>query len=112
VLDNEIDLATSWSDSILDLPQSPYVEPHFDSTGNYLHRHISHCDSRDNAIDRILQCQQHNVTQNAQNYETLRPCLGWVSAETVRKTLMVTTQHAREVYNVPLRKHFKSISQL
>jgi hypothetical protein len=77
VLDNEIDLAISWSDNILNLPQPPYVGPRFDSTGNYLHCHISLCDFRGNAIDRILQYQQHHVTRNAQDYETLRPCLGF-----------------------------------
>ncbi|EEC42961.1 predicted protein [Phaeodactylum tricornutum CCAP 1055/1] len=108
VLDHEIDLATSWYDDIYDLPQSPYVEPRFDHTGKYLHRHISLCNHRDDVVDRVLYCQQHLVTKNVQDYEALRPCFGWVSAETVRKTIMATTQHAREVYNAPLRKHFKS----
>jgi hypothetical protein len=108
VLDNEIDLATSWYDGIHDLPQPPYVEPRFDHTGQYLHRHISLCDYRDDAIARIMQCQQHHVTRNVHDYEALRPCFGWVSADTVRKTIMATTQHAREVYHAPLRKHFKS----
>jgi hypothetical protein len=108
VLENEINLATNWSDSVQDLPQTPYVEPRFDHMGQYLHRHISSCDARDDAIDRILQCQQHDVQRNEQDYEALRPCFGWVSADTVRKTIQATTQHAREVYQAPLRKHYKS----
>ncbi|ACI65686.1 predicted protein [Phaeodactylum tricornutum CCAP 1055/1] len=108
VLDNEIDLATDWYDTVQDLPQLPYVEPRFDHMGKYLHRHISLCDTRHHAVDCILQCQQHEIQRNDHDYETLRPCLGWVSADTVRKTIQATTQYAREVYHAPLRKHYQS----
>ncbi|EEC44015.1 predicted protein [Phaeodactylum tricornutum CCAP 1055/1] len=109
ILDNEVDMVNDWYDAMQDLPGNAYVEPRFDNTGQYLHRHIAYYDlDREDAIDCIIQCRKHNVKRNERDYEALRPCLGWVSGDTVRKTIMATTQYAREVYNAPLRKHFKS----
>jgi hypothetical protein len=116
IIDNEIDLVTDWHDAVQDLPSDPYVEPRFNSTGEYRHRHVATFDifsssdfvPRSTAIDNILSSNQHDMTRNSHNYEALRPCLGWVSADTVQKTIMATTQFAREVYNAPMRKHFKS----
>ncbi|EEC42564.1 predicted protein [Phaeodactylum tricornutum CCAP 1055/1] len=116
IIDNEIDLVTDWHDATQDLPSDPYVEPRFNSTGEHQHRHVATFDifsSSDfvhwsTAIDNILSSNQHDMTRNSHNYEALRPCLGWVSANTVQKTIMATTQFACEVYNAPMRKHFKS----
>jgi hypothetical protein len=93
-----------------------YVEPCFNSTGENRHRHVANFDifsspdfvDRSTAINNILLSNQHDMTPNPHNYEALRPCLGWISADTVQKTIMATTQFAREVYNAPMRKHFKS----
>jgi hypothetical protein len=77
--------------------------------GQYLHCHVASSTlSSHDAIDHLLQCRQHDVQRNHHDYEALRPCFGWVSVDTVRKTILATTQHAREVYHAPLRKHFKS----
>jgi hypothetical protein len=117
IISNEIDLVTDWHDAVQDLPSDPYVEPRFNSTGGYKHRHVANFDifsspdfvDRSTAIGNILSSNQHDMTRNSHNYEALRPCLGWVSADTVQKTIMATTQFAREVYNAPMRKHFKSL---
>ncbi|EEC42548.1 predicted protein [Phaeodactylum tricornutum CCAP 1055/1] len=44
IIDNEIDLVTDWHDAVQDLPSDPYVEPRFNSTGEYRHRHIANFD--------------------------------------------------------------------
>jgi hypothetical protein len=116
IIDNEIDLATDWYDAVQDLPNDPYVKPRFSSTGDYWHRHVANFDifwsseiiARSTAIDNILSSNKHNMVRNERNYEALRPCRGWVSTDTVKKTILATTQFAREVYNAPMRKHFKS----
>jgi hypothetical protein len=116
IIDNEIDLATDWYDAVQDLPNDPYVEPRFNSTGDYWHRHVANFDiflsseiiAHSTAIDNILSSNKHNMVRNERNYEALRPCLGWVSTDTVKKTILATTQFAREVYNAPMHKHFKS----
>ncbi|EEC42547.1 predicted protein [Phaeodactylum tricornutum CCAP 1055/1] len=39
ILDNEVDMVNNWYDAMQDLPGNTYVEPRFDNTGQYLHRH-------------------------------------------------------------------------
>ncbi|EEC43775.1 predicted protein [Phaeodactylum tricornutum CCAP 1055/1] len=105
VLDNEIDMKAEWHTDIHDLPGMPYIEPRFDNLGQYMHRHVAICNSqRHDALDRILTCNKHAVQRNEHDYDALRPCLAWVSSDTVRKTIFATTQYAREVYNAPLRR--------
>jgi hypothetical protein len=100
---------TEWNSDIRDLPGSPYIKPHFGDLGQYLHRLVTTCDLQcHDAIDHILTCNKHNIQRNKQDCDALHPCLAWVSRNTVRKIILATTQHAREVYNAPLHKHFKS----
>jgi hypothetical protein len=116
IIDNEIDLATDWYDTVQDLPNDPYVEPCFNSIGDYRHRHVANFDicsspeiiARSTAIDSILSSNKHNMVRNECNYEALRTCLCWLSTDTVKKTIVATTQFARKVYSAPMRKHFKS----
>ena len=42
------------------------------------------------------------------DYASLRPNLGWISADRVKATLQNTTQHYKADSRLPLRKHFKS----
>jgi hypothetical protein len=109
VLDNKVNMDNEWNGNIHDLPGSPYIEPHFDDLGQYLHWHVTTCDLQcHDAIDCILACNKHDIQRNGQDYNALCPCLAWVSSDTVRKTILATTQYAREVYNAPLCKHLKS----
>lgn len=113
VLDNKVNINREWHSAIHDLPDAAYIDPHFDNMGQYLHWHIATCDlhchdALDCALDCILTCNKHNVQHNELNYEAICPCWAWVSSDTVCKTILATTQHAREFYNAPLCKHFKS----
>ena len=56
-------------------------------------------------------CIAASITENRQlkdDIEALRPMLGWVPADTVRKTIDATTQLAKNVLRLPMRRHFKS----
>ncbi|EEC45589.1 predicted protein [Phaeodactylum tricornutum CCAP 1055/1] len=116
IIDNEIDLATDWYDTVQDLPNNPYVEPCFNSIGDYRHRHVANFDicsspeiiARSTAIDSILSSNKHNMVRNERNYEALHTCLCWLSTDTVKKTIVATTQFARKVYSAPMRKHFNN----
>ncbi|GAX13599.1 hypothetical protein FisN_14Lh370 [Fistulifera solaris] len=49
-----------------------------------------------------------NVTPGKKDYAELRPFLGWLGVETVRKTFQHTTQYAHLPGGTILKKHFKS----
>jgi len=42
------------------------------------------------------------------DYDALRPLLGWKPIEVVKHTLAATTQYAKNVMRLPMRRHFKS----
>ncbi|EEC51029.1 predicted protein [Phaeodactylum tricornutum CCAP 1055/1] len=101
VLDNEIDLATDWYDTVQDLP-------HYHMSNRVLTTWANISIVIFRFVTLATMPLTHEIQRNDHDYETLRPCLGWVSADTVRKTIQATTQYAREVYHAPLRKHYKS----
>lgn len=49
-----------------------------------------------------------DVTPGKKDYDELRPFLGWLSTDTVRKTFQHTTQYAHLPGGTILKKHFKS----
>jgi hypothetical protein len=54
IIDNEIDLVTDWHDAVQDLPGDLYVEPRFNSTGEYRHRHVANYDTNWSIHPRLL----------------------------------------------------------
>ena len=50
----------------------------------------------------------HEITKVNDNYESLRPFLGWAPIEAVKNTMEATTRYAREPQQTYLKKHFKS----
>ena len=62
-------------------------------------------------IDIDTQMIQKTTSEKRQykdNPEDIRHLLGWVPTDTIRKTLEATTQLAKNVLRLPMRRHFKS----
>ena len=57
---------------------------------------------------RISSCNAARFRHVPHDYEALRPYFLWKPIEAVKATLENTTQLARNVMRLPLRKHFKS----
>jgi hypothetical protein len=91
------------------------LSPISNLTGEYQHQHVANFDmflspgsvAHSTAIDNILLLNKHNMFCNTHNDKALRPCLGWVSSNTVKKTILATTHFACKVYNAPKRNHSK-----
>jgi hypothetical protein len=85
-------------------------------TGEYQCQHVANFDmflspgsvAHSTAIDNMLSSNKHNMFCNTHNDKALRPCLGWISSNTVKKTILATTHFACKVYNAPKRSHSKS----
>ena len=63
-------------------------------------------DYRDRAQAHLV--SQHKLKLHEPDYEALRPNFGWIPIEIIKKTFAKTTQFFRNMYCLPLRKHFKS----
>lgn len=64
----------------------------------------------ENPSDRVisaLACSA-KVKLKDHDYEALKPNFAWAPIEVIKKTLENTTQMFRNMYRMPLRKHFKS----
>ncbi len=70
-----------------DAEQSPYLSP------------VVYCD---------LYLYSHERSNRKPDIDDLRPCFGWAPTDVIKRTLDATTQFARNVYRLPMRKHFKS----
>jgi hypothetical protein len=112
------------------------VVPHlnFDALGNHLHRMVAthlvqpepeYFDVHeflefDDIIDDIVESlntslvediylvNNLDVRKSPQDYNLLRPFFAWAPADTIQKTLGVTTQYARGRVSDTLRQHWKS----
>ena len=105
----------------------------FDDKGNYLHRtvatHLVQPEPEffdvheflpvDDLIDDIMDSLSPTIVQDIyqvhpvvraspQDYNLLRPFFAWAPADTIQKTLAVTTQYARGRVSETLRQHWKS----
>ena len=55
-----------------------------------------------------IQHNEHKTHPQEDNFEALRPFLGWAPVEAVKNTIKATTRYAREPHQTYLKKHFKS----
>ena len=107
---------------------------HFDDHGNYRHRTVAthnmhhepeffdvyeypdYVDVVDDIIDAHHPEVVHNIYEihaveaspTLQDYELLKPFFAWAPAETIKRTLSVTTQYARGRVSEDIRQHWKS----
>jgi hypothetical protein len=79
----EYNLRVQYHDAL----QSPYLSP---------------------VVYRDLYQYAHERKNRTEDIEDLRPCFGWAPVDVIKRTLEATTQMARNVYRLPMRKHFKS----
>ena len=63
-------------------------------------------DPRDRASSHLV--NSHKVQLKEPDYEALRPNFGWAPINIIKKTIAKSTQFFRNIYRLPLRKHFKS----
>jgi hypothetical protein len=63
-------------------------------------------DPRDRASSHIA--NNHKTRLKEPDYEALHPNFGWAPIETIKKTFAKTTQLFRNMYRLPLCKHFQS----
>ena len=96
-------------------------DPNFDEFGDYTQRAIQTLSILDDSSSTLTTCPtfmanqhgfrtyQHDVTHETPDYEKFRPYFGWVSADTVQKTMEQSTQWRVFLPNTfPVRKHKKS----
>ena len=110
-----------WDPSLLDYSHSnthgcPYWapdpsvrdqhDPRIDECGN-LHKRTIHtlCILSDTPTMFV---KMHDQQPTTIDYNKLKPCFGWVNAETIKKTFENSTQWAVTSTRFPMRKHFKS----
>ena len=64
----------------------------------------------ENTQDRVAAriANPHKVKMREQDYVSLIPKMGWMPLEVVKKTIEKSTQWFRNIYRLPMRKHFKS----
>ena len=61
------------------------------------------------ANQHVVRSNQHVVNNDTPDYEKLRPCFGWVNADTDQKTMEQSTQWGVSIPNTfPMKKHLKS----
>ena len=99
VLDNEI---TASSPSLLDGLADAHLgdtDTRVSDLGEYLGHHT--------IVDRIC-CAGRCYVPTAPDLVALQPKFGWLNTNTIQRTLEQTTQYARNVCRLPMRKHFKS----
>ena len=63
-------------------------------------------DPRDRAISNLA--NNHKTRFKEPDYEALCPNFGWSPIETIKKTFAKSTQFFRNMFRLPLHKHFKS----
>ena len=63
-------------------------------------------DPRERAASHLA--NNHKTKLKEPDYEALRPNFGWATIEMIKKTFATSTQFFRNMYRMPLRKHFKS----
>ena len=63
-------------------------------------------DPRERAASHLA--NNHKTKLKEPDYEALRPNFGWATIEMIKKTFATSTQFFRNMYRLPLRKHFKS----
>lgn len=107
---------------------------HFDDHGNYRHRTVAthtihgepeffdvyeypdYVDVVDDLIDAnhpevvhdIYEIHAVEASPTLQDYELLKPFFAWAPADTIKRTLSVTTQYARGRVSEDIRQHWKS----
>ncbi|HET7637806.1 MAG TPA: hypothetical protein VFK47_03615, partial [Ktedonobacteraceae bacterium] len=106
VFDNEVD-PDSWTHEV----PPPYDDLRFNEVGEYNLRIrnldiVSHLDHT--VVYKELYAYKHEVKSKEPNYEDLRPNFGWAPIDVIKRTFAATTQLARNVYRLPMRKHFRS----
>ena len=121
VLDHDLDQHDDWFDAVSTLETNPHHNL-FDEYGDYRHsvevndHHLNFYDCLDStsyldlAIHEciVYELAGHDVKAKPPDYEALRPRLGWLPLDIVKRTLQSTTQHARIPMATLLKKHFKS----
>ncbi len=114
-------MGQTWTDSAGEL-NNPFdaliddgdIFEHFDQrvtlTGEIIHPDDEYDyhfqDPRDRAYSYYA--SNHKTRLKEPDYEALRPNFGWAPLDTIKKTFAKTTQFFRNIYHLPLRKHFKS----
>ena len=58
-------------------------------------------------MSELFQINKMKVTSCEPDYKTLVSRFAWTPMETIKKTFKATTQYARNIYYLPLRKHFR-----
>lgn len=109
ILDHEFDLQdpTSWDVSLMaDLAEADIpVDPRFDEAGRLINVH-------EVDLESIRQAKQDipgfTVKDKPPDLDHIRPCLAWAPLDVIKRTLRATTQHAKNLFRIPMRKHFKS----
>ena len=107
-----------WSN---DSDERSAFDPNFDEFGDYTQRAIQTLSVLDDSSFTLTPCPtfmanqhefrtyQHTVNHEAPDYEKFRPYFGWVSVDTVQKTMEQSTQWGVSLPNTfPMKKHLKS----
>jgi hypothetical protein len=87
---------------------------HFDQrvslTGEIIHPNDEYDYHFQNPRDRACShlANNHKTQLKEPDFEALRPNFGWAPIEMIKKTFAKSTQFFRNMYRLPLRKHFKS----
>jgi hypothetical protein len=128
------DITIDDMDMFYDADEDDVYHSLFDHKGDYRHctvaSHTSHGESEffdayespdyEDLIDDMLDSINPEVVNNIyevyaleslpskRDYNLLRPFFAWAPAETVRKTIGVTTQYARGRVSETIRQHWKS----
>ena len=95
-------------------------DPNFDEFGDYTQRAIQTLSILDDSSSTLTPCPtfmanqhefrtyQHDVTDEAPDYEKFRPYFGWVNVDTVQKAMEQSTQWGVSLPNTfPMKKHLK-----
>jgi hypothetical protein len=81
-----------------------------------VHEYLAYDDLTDDIVDAlnpnvvqdIYQVNNLDIRASPKDYNLLRPFFAWAPADTIKKTLEVTTQYARGRVSDTLRQHWKS----
>ena len=111
VLDHEFNLQdpTSWSDTMLDdlVDADHPIDPRYDATGSFVDVIVNEHD-----MASIRQARQDapgfTIKDKPPDYEAAKPCLGWAPMDIIKRTFLATTQRAKNLFRVPMRKHFRA----
>jgi hypothetical protein len=57
----------------------------------------------------LYQAHEHQIIQNQQDFEELRPNFAWLPENVFKQTFKNTTQYARMPTSTVLKKHYKSL---